>query len=54
MFVFRFGSDPRETMISNQLVPKLGPGPAAHDPLKSLKNVIVQKTKMAVVMKKPH
>lgn len=49
-----FGSDPRKTMITNESVSQLGPGPAAYNQLRSLKNVVVQKTKVGPVIKKPH
>ena len=50
----RFGSDPRKTMISNESISLLGPGPAAYNHLKSLKNVIVTKAKVGPVLRKPH
>ena len=41
-------------MISNESISKLGPGPAAYDQLKSLKNVVVQRAKVGPIIKKPH
>ena len=41
-------------MISNESVSKYGPGPAAYNHLRSLKNVVVQKAKVGPVIRKPH
>lgn len=41
-------------MISNESISHLGPGPAAYNHLRSLKNVVVQKAKVGPVIRKPH
>ena len=41
-------------MISNESISQLGPGPAAYNHLKSLKNVVVQRAKLGSVIRKPH
>jgi len=41
-------------MISNESIGKLGPGPAAYNHLRSLKNVVVQNAKVGPVIKMPH
>ena len=41
-------------MISNEGISKLGPGPAAYNHLRSLKNAVVQRTKLGPVIRKPH
>ena len=50
----RFGQDDRRTMISNESISILGPGPAAYDNLKPLKSLI-HKTlaKGSPVMRQP-
>ena len=50
----RFGSNARKTMISNESISELGPGPAAYNHLRSLKNVVVQRAKFGPVIRPPH
>ena len=40
MFTRRFGSNPRKPMITNEIINRLGPGPAAYDNISALKKVI--------------
>ena len=51
---FSFGSDARNTLISNESIPKMGPGPAAYNQLHSLKKVVVSRPNDGPVMRQPH
>ena len=53
ILVGKFMKDKRNTIISNESIDLVGPGPAVYNPLDSIKNVTAKKQKATTVMRQP-